>query len=157
MFEAILPHGVLLDGLAGARSALRLTTLLARCVERLGGESAGVEEVRALTVGDREALALALRMATFGDRLARLLDCRPAASAWISSCRPPSCCMRRTRARARRTRSRSQEAAPCAFACRRAPTGRRRPRSRTSRRARGCWCERCVLSMHGRAGVSRVI
>lgn len=107
MFEAILPHGVLrdgawrrdallrrpngadeallLDGLAGARSALRLTTLLARCVERLGGESAGVEEVRALTVGDREALALALRMATFGDRLARLLDCRPAASAWISS------------------------------------------------------------------------
>lgn len=97
MYEARLPHGVLGDGLrrqdvvlrlptgadeallvegpTGASVAARVSALLARCVERLGGEPCGVETVRELTVGDREALLLHLRGAAFGERLTCALPC----------------------------------------------------------------------------------
>jgi hypothetical protein len=94
--EATLPHGVLRDrewrrdavlrrptgadeaALAGraASPAAGVSALLARCVETLGGEPAGEDVVRGLTVGDREALLLQLRGATFGDRLACVVVCR---------------------------------------------------------------------------------
>lgn len=95
MPEATLPHGILRDGewrrdavlrrptgadeaaLAGraASPAARVSALLARCVQTLGGEPAGDDDVRGLTAGDREALLLALRGATFGDRLACVVVC----------------------------------------------------------------------------------
>ncbi len=97
MYEARLPHGVLRDGQrrqdvvlrpptgadeallvegpAGASAAARVSVLLASCVERLGDDEGRIEAVRALTVGDREALLLHLRCATFGDRLACSLPC----------------------------------------------------------------------------------
>jgi hypothetical protein len=55
--------------------AERVTALLARCVARLAGRDAGEDAVRALTVGDREALLLHLRAAANGDRIACVLDC----------------------------------------------------------------------------------
>lgn len=52
------------------------TRLLARCVERVGAvEPFGEEEARSLTAGDREALLLAVRRATLGERLPCVLDC----------------------------------------------------------------------------------
>jgi hypothetical protein len=97
MREATLPHGVLRDGewrrdalvraptgadeamlvesFAGASAAARLDGLLARCIVRLGGEEAGPADVRALVVGDREALLLQLRAAAFGERMSCVLEC----------------------------------------------------------------------------------
>ncbi len=97
MYEARLPHGVLRDGqrrqdvllrlptgadeamlvegLTGTSAASRVSALLARCVEQLGGRPCEVEAVRELTVGDREALLLHLRRAVFGERLACSLPC----------------------------------------------------------------------------------
>ncbi len=62
-----------------ARSLLpasRVTALLARCLDRLGPLTPVTpESVRALTVGDREALLLHLRRLTLGDRLPCGLSC----------------------------------------------------------------------------------
>jgi hypothetical protein len=56
--------------------AAQTTALLARCLDRLGTrESVTPADVRALTVGDREALLLQLRRLTYGDRLACVLTC----------------------------------------------------------------------------------
>jgi hypothetical protein len=56
--------------------AAQTTALLARCLDRLGSRApVGPADVRALTVGDREALLLHLRRQTFGDRLACVLTC----------------------------------------------------------------------------------
>jgi hypothetical protein len=56
--------------------AAQTTALLARCLGRLGSrEAVTPADVRALTVGDREALLLQLRRQTFGDRLACVLTC----------------------------------------------------------------------------------
>lgn len=100
MYRATLPHGalrageryqdvllrpptgadelVLVERLAAASAAERVTTLLARCVEQIGDQPGGLEAVRELTVGDREALLLSLRQAAFGERLlisVRCTDC----------------------------------------------------------------------------------
>lgn len=98
MREATLPHGMLRGGerqrdallraptgddearivesFGGASVAARASALLAGCVARLGGEEVGLSDVRALVVGDREALLLQLRAAAFGERVACVLDCR---------------------------------------------------------------------------------
>lgn len=56
--------------------AQRTTALLARCVTRLGcSGSVNCRAVRALTVGNRQALLLHLRRLTFGNRLSCFLDC----------------------------------------------------------------------------------
>jgi hypothetical protein len=55
--------------------AERVTGLLGRCVVRIGDVEVDEELARGLTVGDREALLLALRAASFGDRLGCILDC----------------------------------------------------------------------------------
>jgi hypothetical protein len=65
----------LLENAPARTRAERVTALLARCVARLAGRDAGEEAVRALTVGDREALLLHLRAAAHGDRIACVLDC----------------------------------------------------------------------------------
>src|SRR5437870_2037317 len=56
--------------------AARTTHLLARCLTRLGPwEAVTEEQVRRLTVGDREALLLHLRRLLQGEQLACLLTC----------------------------------------------------------------------------------
>jgi hypothetical protein len=56
--------------------AARTTTLLTRCLTRLGSiAEVGAEHVRALSVGDRDALLLHLRRVSFGDRIAAVLSC----------------------------------------------------------------------------------
>jgi uncharacterized protein (UPF0212 family) len=56
--------------------ARRATALLGRCVVRLGPDSPpGREALRALTVGDREALLLNIRRLTFGEVLEGRLTC----------------------------------------------------------------------------------
>jgi hypothetical protein len=56
--------------------AARVTQLLARCLVRLGPvEPVGVEQVRQLTVGDREALLLHIRRITLGERVSCSLSC----------------------------------------------------------------------------------
>jgi phage FluMu protein gp41 len=56
--------------------ALRVTQLIARCIERLGSvQPVSVEMVRQLSVGDREALLLHLRRLTLGERISCLLLC----------------------------------------------------------------------------------
>ncbi len=56
--------------------AARVTALLARCIVRLGSDLAVTQEtVRSLTIGDREALLLHLRLLTFGDRMPCVLTC----------------------------------------------------------------------------------
>lgn len=56
--------------------ARRTTALLARCLTRLGPWSpAPPAAVRALTVGDREAILLEIRRLTFGERLECVLRC----------------------------------------------------------------------------------
>jgi hypothetical protein len=95
---ATLPHGLWIDAvrhteaelipLTGADEEFLLehgssllpaewtTALLARCLVRLGPEAPpSVDSVRALTVGDREALLLQLRAATLGDRLDCIVTC----------------------------------------------------------------------------------
>ena len=64
--------------LAAADSTLpeRASMLIARCVTRPGPSGHLTEDdADRLTVGDREALMLALRRATFGERLQCVLDC----------------------------------------------------------------------------------
>jgi hypothetical protein len=97
MHRATLPHGVLRDGtrrcdallrapngddeailaelLVDTSTPERASALLAHCVEELGGQRAGLDDVRALVVGDREALLLHLRAAAFGERVACVVDC----------------------------------------------------------------------------------
>jgi hypothetical protein len=56
--------------------AVRASALLARCLARLGPyEPVPHEAVRALTVGDREALLLYLRRLAFGDEISCVLSC----------------------------------------------------------------------------------
>jgi hypothetical protein len=57
--------------------ARRTTALLARCLKRLGppGSPVGAEQVRSLTVGDREVLLLHLRRLTLGERVQCVLRC----------------------------------------------------------------------------------
>ena len=59
----------------GAPPARRVTRLLSRCVRRIGGAPVGEETVRALTVGDREALLLHLRRLTLGEAMPCVLAC----------------------------------------------------------------------------------
>src|SRR5262245_14333832 len=97
MREATLPHGIfrggerrcdallraatgadeamLVESFADASTAVRASALLGSCVMQLGGEDADLADVRALAVGDREALLLQLRAATFGERVPCVLDC----------------------------------------------------------------------------------
>lgn len=98
-----LPHGLWLDGVrhieaalrpltgadelflaeggAGLTKAERITALLARCVGRIGGISApSIDDVRALSAGDREALLLHLRRISLGSGI----DC-------VASCPAPGC------------------------------------------------------------------
>ncbi len=57
-------------------AALRATALLSRCVRRMGPLSRVTpESVRALTIGDREALLLSLRRLTLGDTLSCVVVC----------------------------------------------------------------------------------
>lgn len=66
---------LLLASHAGTPAA-RANMLLSRCLERLGPERAvKPDDVRGLTIGDREALLLHLRRLTFGERLQCILDC----------------------------------------------------------------------------------
>jgi hypothetical protein len=95
-FAVTLPHGLIREGsrrtavllrpptgsdeafLAERRGWTRaelVTELLARCVLDLDGETVGRDEVRALTVGDREALLLHLRAAAHGERISCTVDC----------------------------------------------------------------------------------
>jgi hypothetical protein len=60
------------EGLTPAR---RTTLTLARCLERLGDEPVTAETARALTAGDREAILLHLRRATFGETVTSVLRC----------------------------------------------------------------------------------
>lgn len=92
----VLPTGVRLDGWAreavlrplcgfdeelllesdALGAAARVTTLLGRCLVRLGDrEAPGPEVARSLVVGDREALLLELRRLTFGERMSCLVNC----------------------------------------------------------------------------------
>jgi hypothetical protein len=60
--------------------AERTTALLTRCMVALGERSpVSVDDVRSLTVGDREALLLWIRRLTLGDRIESVVSC-PAAS-----------------------------------------------------------------------------
>jgi hypothetical protein len=64
--------------LAGAEATLpeRASALIARCVGRIGSVDPMTEErAAALTVGDREALLLALRRMTFGEQLQCIFEC----------------------------------------------------------------------------------
>jgi hypothetical protein len=54
----------------------RITTLLTRCLMNLGPKSPiDFDDVRALTVGDRDALLLHLRCLTYGDKIQSVLTC----------------------------------------------------------------------------------
>jgi hypothetical protein len=96
MVSATLPHGVVVDGRVDRAVAVRaptgadeawlldgddltrperVTRLIERCVLKIGGRRCSPELARGLTCGDREALLLHLRRATFGDRLACMLEC----------------------------------------------------------------------------------
>lgn len=60
--------------------AMRVTELITRCLQRLGPVTpVRPELVRALSIGDREALLLHLRRMTLGERIACVLTC-PACS-----------------------------------------------------------------------------
>jgi hypothetical protein len=60
----------------GLFTAVRVSALLGRCLERLGPPGpVSVGAVSQLSVGDREALLLHLRRLTFGDRLQGVVDC----------------------------------------------------------------------------------
>lgn len=67
----------MLQELGGERSpAERVTALLAELVVELSGvDHVDAEVIRGLTVGDREAIALAVRRMTFGERLDCTLAC----------------------------------------------------------------------------------
>ena len=60
----------------GEATTRLVTTLLARCLVRLGPlDEVSEEAVRSLTVGDREALLLRLRALTLGERVGCVLRC----------------------------------------------------------------------------------
>ena len=64
--------------------AERATALLARCVTRLDGRSPVTRDmVRALSVGECDALVLHLRRMTFGDAIAAIVSCS------VPDCRAP--------------------------------------------------------------------
>lgn len=65
----------LVTGGASLPGAERTTALLARTVQRLGTEQASADTVRALTVGDREALLWGVRRATAGPRVDLVVTC----------------------------------------------------------------------------------
>jgi hypothetical protein len=66
----------LLETVEALLPAERTTAVLTRCLTCLGSEQRVTEPaVRALTVGDREALLLHLRRITFGERMPCLLTC----------------------------------------------------------------------------------
>ena len=69
----------LLDTQSVLLPAERTTALLARCLTHLGELGPAAQQptalVRALTVGDREALLLHLRRLTLGERLTCVLHC----------------------------------------------------------------------------------
>jgi hypothetical protein len=96
--EVVLPRGSWIDGIHYSSATLRpwegaeetawletfsslfpvqrTTALLARCLDRLGPLRMPSEDaVRALTVGDREALLLHLRRITLGDSIQAVVDC----------------------------------------------------------------------------------
>jgi len=96
--EVTLPTGFALDGQWHRRAGLRpvngrdeevlrekgsmllpaerTTVLLARCLTNIGRKaSVSPEDVRSLTVGDRDALLLHLRRLTLGDRIQALMVC----------------------------------------------------------------------------------
>lgn len=58
-----------------ASVAETVTALLHRCVTRLGEAAPSADDIRALSVGDREALLLHLRGATRGDRIDSVALC----------------------------------------------------------------------------------
>lgn len=60
---------------AAAPAAVLVTRLLARCTERVGAVAMTEQVARDLSVGDRQALLLALRQATFGPRVAAVVVC----------------------------------------------------------------------------------
>lgn len=67
--EALLEH-------TAAMLAERTSALIARCVGRLGTiEPVTPDSAADLTIGDREALVLAVRRATLGERLQCVVDC----------------------------------------------------------------------------------
>ncbi|HEV2851615.1 MAG TPA: hypothetical protein VHC97_02310 [Thermoanaerobaculia bacterium] len=66
---------VLLAEERSAPPARRVTRLLGRCVRRIGDVPVEEETVRALTVGDREALLLHLRRLTLGEAMPCVLAC----------------------------------------------------------------------------------
>lgn len=59
----------------GEAPATRVTTVLARCVRRIGPVEVTTEVARRLLVADRQFLLLKLREATFGDRIVGTLAC----------------------------------------------------------------------------------
>lgn len=61
---------------AGLTPARRTTLIVARCLEALGDEApVSLASARTLTAGDREAVLLHLRRATFGETLTSVLRC----------------------------------------------------------------------------------
>lgn len=60
---------------AEVTAAERVTMLLARCLEQLGSKAPHADDVRSLTVGDREALLLHLRRASESDRIDCVVTC----------------------------------------------------------------------------------
>lgn len=67
--------GFLLEKRNGLGPIARVTSLLARCLGVPGDPRPAQESAAAMTVGDREALLLAVRRATFGEELACALRC----------------------------------------------------------------------------------
>src|SRR5438309_1109859 len=65
----------LIDRYKGTLQARRITELLARCLVSLGPLDVARRATRALTVGDREALALHLHALTYGSSLHCLTEC----------------------------------------------------------------------------------
>jgi hypothetical protein len=71
-----LDEEFLLDGAVELAPAARATALLARCVLRLGPvDPVREDDIRALTIGDREALLLDVHQLTFGDRIQSTVSC----------------------------------------------------------------------------------
>ena len=67
---------LLLDAEKSLAAAESVTMLLSRCVTRIGDRAPlSAEDARGLTVGDREALLLHIRRATFGERLQCVIRC----------------------------------------------------------------------------------
>lgn len=60
---------------ASAPSAVLVTRVLARCTLKVGSLDATERLIRDLPVGDRQALLLAVRQATFGPRVAAVVVC----------------------------------------------------------------------------------